>query len=126
MKFFFDYIFYRVARFYFKWDKRHGITAISAVTMIQALIISDVIGFIGKLIYNRSVTQNYVAEVKLVGISLFLILLFFNYRKYYGKYFKYKNYWKEETKKEQFKRGVLVIFSLIIPWIPLILMGIYW
>jgi formate hydrogenlyase subunit 3/multisubunit Na+/H+ antiporter MnhD subunit len=126
MKFFFDYIFYRVARFYFKWDKRHGITAISAITMIQALIISDFIGFVGKLFFDRSVTQNYVVEAKFIGISLFLILLFFNYKKYYGSYFKYKNYWKEESRKEHFVKGVLVLLSLIVPWIPLILMGIYW
>jgi hypothetical protein len=124
MKFFFDYIFYRVARFYFKWDKRHAITAVIAVTMIQTLLVMDLTGFIIRLFYNRYVLQDYVQITKFICLTLYFGLLIMNYLKYKGEYAKCKAYWKEETESKQFYRGLLVLFSLLIPWIPIILMAL--
>jgi hypothetical protein len=126
MNFFFDYIFYRVAKFYFKWDKRNGFTAICAVSMVQSLIIVDILTFTIRLFYERDITHKYSGIARNIGVFIVIFFLIINYLKYYGKYFKYKNYWKEESRNEFYYRGIFVIFSLIIPWIPIILIGVYW
>lgn len=53
------------------------------------------------------------------------MLLIYNYQKYNGKYNKLRLYWKEETRHTRISKGFLVVNSLILPWIPLILMGYY-
>lgn len=126
MNFFFDYIYYRMTKFYFKWDGRTGITAIIGVSMIQSLVILDIFTIILRRNYDRSVTKNYVEEGKWVTITILLSFIIFNYVKYNGKYNKYRSYWKDESYNANLIKGWLVVLSLILPWVPLILIGVYW
>jgi len=126
MKTLFDYIFYRVARFYYKWDNSNGITGIIAVTMVQALLILDLIIIISKFKYDRTITSQYAPSIKLAASIFFIVLLLLNFRKYYDKFHTYKKRWNGEEKNAFFNHGILVMLSLIIPWTILILIGIYW
>lgn len=124
MNLIFNYIFYRVARVYFKWDKRHALTAIIAVTMVQTLLVLDIIGLGIRVFYEKGILKDHVQTTKIIALAMYVALLIVNYLKFEGKYFKYKAYWKEETKEQQFYRGFLVVLALTLPWTPLILMGI--
>lgn len=126
MNFFFDYIYYRITKFYFKWDGRTGGTAIVAISMIQTLIVGDIAVFLVRLFVDRSDTASYS---KAIGYFFAIMLIFFvlyNYRKYNGRYNKFRSVWKEETREKKLIKGFLVIASLVVPWIPIILIGVYW
>jgi len=122
-RFFFDYIYYRITKFYFKWDGRNGITSIIGISMIQILIIIDVFTVIIRIFYERGDFQ-HIGFVKYLIVFLFGILSFYNYRKYHNKYHSLKAYWKDEPEKVKLIKGILVIVSLIAPWIPLIFIGV--
>lgn len=126
MKFFFDYIYYRITRFYFKWDGRTGGTAIVAISMIQTLLIGDIVVFLSRLILERTDTIPHSKTIAYSFGVILVLLVIYNYRKYNGRYNKFRSFWKRETNNERFLKGILVIASLIGPWIPIILIGIYW
>lgn len=108
---------------YFKWDGRTGATGIIAITMVQLLLLMDFFVFIMRIFYDRNETKNYLFLGKFVILVLYTILFIYNYRKYNGKYNKLRYYWKDEPRRVRIGKGFLVIVSLILPWIPLILMG---
>jgi hypothetical protein len=123
-RFYFDYIYFRMTQAYFKWDGRTGGTSIVAITMVQTLLLSDISLFVLRLFYSRNETKNHLFLGKCVTLLLYTILFIYNYRKYNGKYNKLRFYWKDETRRIRIYKGFLVIISLILPWIPLLLMGI--
>ena len=126
MNFYFDYIYYRITQFYFKWDGRTGGTAIVAISMIQTLLVGDIFVFFSRLSFNRDDTAPYSKMIGYVFVLILVLLVIYNYHKYDGNYNRLKLYWKEETGKLRLVRGFLVIISLLLPWLPIILIGIYW
>ena len=126
MNFFFDYIYYRLTRFYFKWDGKGSSTALIGVSMIQTLVIIDFAIFISKFFYDRSETAQYTKLFSGISIALFILFFLFNYLKYKNKYNIYRNHWKNEDIHEYRKRGIFVRLALSIPWLVLILIGTLW
>lgn len=126
MKFFFEYIYYRITQFYFKWDGRTGGTAIVAISMIQTLLIGDIVVFLSILLLEKGDTSPYSKTIAYFFGIILVMLVIYNYRKYNGRYNKFRSFWKKETRRERFFKGVLVITSLICPWIPIIIIGVYW
>jgi len=126
MSFFFDYIYYRVTQFYFKWDGRTGGTAIVAVSMIQTLLVGDIAIFLLRLVFDRSDTAPYAKTIAYFFGGILVLLMIYNYRKYNGSYNKFRSFWREETNSQRLVKGFFVIASLIIPWIPILLIGVYW
>jgi hypothetical protein len=125
--FFFDYIYYRMNKFYFKWDGRNGITSVIGVSMIQCLVLFDLLFFIERIFYTKQqiVASNTAKAGGYIGIACLTGLIIYNYFKYYGKYNSFKSRWKNETNGERNIRGVLVLLCLVFPWVPMILMGIF-
>ncbi|ULQ54901.1 hypothetical protein KJS94_09650 [Flavihumibacter rivuli] len=119
----FDYIYYRVIQFYFKWDGRNGATALIIVSMIQALLVIDLLLIILKLKYTKEQIAPNSKYYAYVGVGIFLVFLVSNYWRYRNKYNYLKKIWKDESPKSRKLRGVLVIVSLITPWILFLLMG---
>lgn len=122
----FDYIYYRLNRFYFRWDGRNGITAVIGVSMIQCLIIFDLILLIQRIFYSRVLIVSFGSSKAMpyLAVALMLILMLVNYFKYLDKYNKFRSRWKNESRNDQISRGILVIICLVAPWVPLILLGI--
>jgi len=121
---FLDYIYYRVAKVYFKWDGRTGATGIIAVSMIEIIALLNVIIFINYLIYDDQPNPNagvWVCIYVLVGF--FVILM--NYRKYDGKYNQLKRHWVSEPARLREIKGLLVIVALLLPWLPLFVFWFY-
>ena len=112
MYFFFDYIYYRLTKFYFKWDGRTGGTGIVGVSMIQGVMLLNSFFFLYGQIYGILKRQMHPWEKWLIAVAFFGIV-YLNYRKYNGKYNKFRSYWKDESSFKRFIKGLMVIVSLI-------------
>jgi hypothetical protein len=120
---FFEYLYYRITKAYLKWDGDEGITAIIAISMLQTLLIGDLIIFIIRLFLDRGETLEYAKIASGVGVGMFLLLGFINFSKYRKKFEEYQLRWSNENKSKRRIRGVLIVVSLIIPWLILIYFG---
>lgn len=121
---FFDYIYYRVNKAYFKWDGRNGSTSIIAVSMLQTMIITDIFVVFIKMNFDENSVASYSKTIAYVAVALFCVFAFFNYFKYKDKYNNLKTRWKNETTMQRIFNGFLVVLSLIIPWVLLVMIAV--
>ena len=124
--FFFGYIFYRMTAAYHKWDGRNGITSLIGISMIQGCILLDIVFFLLRLFFEREQLHAHLPLARWIILVTYGLILVFNYRKYDNTYNKFRFYCKDESKSKRRIKGILVVVSLIVPWLPIILMGIYW
>jgi fatty acid desaturase len=117
MNFFFDYIFFRVAKFYSKWDEGRPMKAVLAVVLIEFFLISDLVLFFLRLTVGIEGMRGHVKLVKWIVLGTFFVLIVYNYRKYYHNYDKYKDHWAEESPRAKKNRGYLVLLSIVLPLI---------
>jgi hypothetical protein len=120
----FDYIYYRLVSFYFKWDGRNGITAVIGVSMIQVLTVIDIVLFFTRLNFSRSELAPYSKTIGYAGLGITFLVIVINYFRYRNKYNSFKKKWKHESKSERRRKGVLVIICLVLPLLLLVIMGI--
>ncbi len=125
MKFYFDYIFYRMAQFFFKRDGSLADRAIFGVSMIQSLIILTICLIITHFLFSTQYLHSHSKQGGLIAVCITLLFIIYNFRKYKGRYHIYREYWKDELHSQRVKKGYLVLFSLIMPWIMIFLVGIY-
>jgi membrane protein YdbS with pleckstrin-like domain len=118
---FFDYTYYRVTKFYVKWEGRKGVTGIFAVGMLQLLLIGIPINLFTR--FGLGVERSdYAGKIaKNAAMLLLIVILILNFKKYYGKFNTYRYKWENETHSTL--KGYLVILSLVIPWIIIIYIG---
>lgn len=123
--FFFDYIYYRVNQFYFKWDGRNGITSVIAVSLIQCLSIANLFLIPERLLYTRQQisSDGNSKKIAYAAACVLLLLIAYNYYKYENKFNYFKRIWKDEPLKMRRIKGWLVLFCLVFPFIPLIILG---
>ena len=114
-----------MAKLYFKWDGDFAIRALIGVTMIQLLVVLDGAIFIMRLFFERNITKDYIGIGKWLIALSFFVLLIYNQKKYKGKYLPLHHLWGDESKATKIRKGILVILSLVVPWLPLILMGVW-
>lgn len=108
MIFFFDYVWFRIAKLYIKTDS-DGITASAFLGLSQGIFIGDIVhlfnNYIGRF---RGV---YQAEVGII-----LVLIAFNYFKFKKKYWNLRQKYVE-SKNAAFIKGILVFIVLVFPLI---------
>ena len=119
-RFFFDYIYYRITKTYFKWDGRTGGTAIVAISLIQALFVFDIMAIIARIFFDKLFFAPYTKAISPIAFILVFALGFFNYQKYNGTYNKFRSHWKDESETAQALKGLLVALSIFLPFVPLI------
>jgi hypothetical protein len=122
----FDYIYYRLTKFYFKWDGSTGITAVIGVSMIQTLLLADVTIVMIRLIWEGADYKPYSKVIANSFVAILFLFIIINNWKYNGNYDKFCLLWKHESRNIKLVKGLLVIFSLILPWVPIFLIGMYW
>jgi hypothetical protein len=115
--FFFEYIYYRMTKFYFRWDGRMGITAILGISMIQFIVASDILAIIMRVFVKRSGKFNFPDFVPYLAVILFLLLTALNYYRYQKKYSSLKFKYKDEPKSIERKKTIVIILLLLIPWV---------
>lgn len=121
MDFSFEYIYYRLTRLYFKWDGRKGITSIISIAMIQMVLLMILTGLLLLIFFRVDIIFEYIDFYKyFIGFSyvLFLVLA---YRKYTGRYNQLRLRWKNESRKIFYFKGLIVLLSLVVPWVLFVL-----
>lgn len=121
----FDYIYYRVSKVYLKWDGRSGITGIMALTMMQSLLITEAFTIILRCFYSRDEIKELPIRLSYIALVICVVVVFFNTKRYYNTFNKYRFYWKEEPKNLFRLKGGLVLLSLILPWLFLFILDKY-
>ena len=114
MSFFFEYIFYRINQFYFKWDGRRGITSIIAICMIELMLLIDILLLAFRLVNGTNQRQMHPGE-KWLFVVVYILLYIYNSKKYGGNYNKYRYYWKDESWGKRLYKGLFVLLSLVVP-----------
>ena len=123
MNSFFDYIYYRVCKVFFKWDGIDGHRALWAVTMIQTVLIADFVLAFFAFTWGRASLFPYSKILGYSVVGILIILAIVNSRKYDGRYNEFDAQWKDEFKNRKLLKGILVIISMSIPWIGLFLIS---
>jgi archaellum biogenesis protein FlaJ (TadC family) len=124
--FFFDYIYYRVTKAYFRWDGENSITAAISISMIQSLLPLECLILVMYIISDRDPNKPlYPKAFNYVWVAVMVALMIYNFRKHNNKYDSYKAKWKDEPRKQRVIKGFLVLFFMILPWAIGILEGIY-
>ena len=113
--FFFNYIFYRIAKLRFKRDGTDAGTAVTLVSLLQAILLEFIIQPIFSLIFTRNELALHAKQIGWFAGFIFILLLIYNYRKYDNKYDEYHNRWQGKKSFTRFYKGLLVIISFIIP-----------
>ena len=97
--------------------------------MIKLTLFLDLVAVIFALFFSRNEISAH-KEIQIYGkwviLIVFITLLLLTKRRYDGSYNSLRFYWKDESKSAVFYKGVLVILSLVLPWIPILLLGMLW
>ncbi|MGN6639839.1 MAG: hypothetical protein ACTHJ8_13090 [Mucilaginibacter sp.] len=107
---------------FFKWDGTSGSRALIGIAMIQTLLVSEIITVILRMLFLRIQLKPYFKEIALTYVIIGVIFLVLNMRKYAGKYSDYQDHWKNEPEGKRTLRGILVVLSLIAPWMLFFIM----
>ncbi|WP_123906678.1 hypothetical protein [Chryseobacterium sp. MYb7] len=114
MKDFFDYHYYRVAKFYYKRDGADATTALISVSAVQAWIVINILLFIKELFFQDINLKKY-------GWIIFLIvmvgILIYNNIRYKNKYQELRNRWINENRKDKTMKGLIIILTIIFSWL---------
>lgn len=106
----FDYIWFRIARLYYKRDS-DGITASAFLSLSQGIFVGDLIQIIVRRTgFSDSFYHSPASKIEVVIIICLFIFNYFNYRK---KYRALRERWKEEG--YSLLKGLLVTMVLIMP-----------
>ena len=119
-----DYAWYRVAKYYYKWDS-DGITASAFLGLSLGLLINDGIYLI---IYHTDAVDRYFHSISIqsygkIGLTLTLSIVAYNYFRYRKMYRHFREKWKHEKKGLAYAlKGLAVLLGLIAPLILLFLL----
>lgn len=116
----FDYMFYRMAVFFFRRDGSHAPRAVAFVSLSQAFLIFD---FVLIIIHQFQVLRDstlFKDNMALFGAALNLIFLLLNYWRYRRGYSELSDRWRNVESSLQRKiRGGLVVLGVILPFLSM-------
>ncbi|UXE67867.1 MAG: hypothetical protein KA713_04485 [Chryseotalea sp. WA131a] len=115
-----EYIFYRVAKFYYKRDGSSAFRAVAVLSVMQGMLLVDLLLLIRVLFLHQSDVQGYVKYGRMIGVALAVLLIALNYFHFRGKYWKLSDRWREKEKDNpalRKTRGWLVVFAIILPFL---------
>lgn len=115
----FDYVFYKVAKFFYKRDGIEAARAQAIVTILQSFILIDVFGFILQTVVGLERLSEYVKYSTYIAAALTSVLFIFNHYRYKNKYWRFADKWRnKETTQQKISRicGVLlfVVFLIVV------------
>jgi hypothetical protein len=117
----FDYVYYRINKAYFKWDGRNGATSIITVSMVQSMVLGDIIALTLKEILTKEELNSKAKLIAYTWAVIFIVLLVLNLFKYKNRYNALKRKWKDESELIRTVRGFGVFFIVLFPWLVLYL-----
>ncbi|MGV2449779.1 hypothetical protein [Chryseobacterium sp.] len=113
MKDFFDYHYYRVAKFYYKRDGSDATTALISISAVQGWLVINILLFIKELFFQ---------DIKLkygwiIFLAVMIGVLIYNKKKYKNKYSELRNRWIHENSKDKAINGLIIILTIIFSWL---------
>jgi riboflavin transporter FmnP len=118
---FFDYIFYRIAKAYYKREGTDAFTASLLVGAMQATIICDIVLIIVRFFYSRQETSQHVTSIKYAAGIVIICLIILNYSKYKNRYAQFSERFSTSNELPT----ILIFLIALTPLFLLILLGIY-
>ncbi|WP_462227999.1 hypothetical protein [Mucilaginibacter sp.] len=114
-----------MAQFFFKRDGSDAIRAILGISMVQMLILFILSFITVHFTLSAQYLHLHSKQSGEIGVFITLLLIFYNYKKYKGRYSYYREYWQDEVRSQRLLKGYLVLISLILPWIAVFLIATY-
>ena len=118
-----NYIYFRLAKYFFKEDGTSAIRALLLLSTFQGLLIIEAVS----VILNHFLTPYEIAHYEVISrisaVAFCILLLVLNMVKYRGKYFLFREKWRHEELKTKRIRGTFVMLAIILPWVGIILSG---
>jgi len=116
-----DYMYYRTARAYYKWDGKQGITAVFGVALfISALSCFSCLAF-GRLLFGKTIFLQYKTLFESVIVGVSLLILFFTFKRYLNSFDNLHERFKDESEFTRKWKGLIVVVFYILPWVILII-----
>ena len=115
MTFYFDYIYYRFYKVFYKWDGEEGNRALLSITAIQTMLVFDLAYLIMRVLYSPDVLKPYAKGIGISVICLGIAIYVRNYRIYTGRYHFLHEHWKHESRAIGFYKGLLIFASILFP-----------
>lgn len=113
MRDFFDYHYYRVAKFYYKRDGSDATTALISVSAVQAWIVINILLLIKEVFFqDTKLTYGWI-----VFLGVMVVVLIYNKKKYKNKYSELRNRWIHENSKDKAINGLIIILTIIFSWL---------
>lgn len=121
--FFFDYIYYRIARAFIKEGGKHG--AVLCVILIQLIFISDILMLVASyLIRNSFVALDQLRTyhvIEIIGLIALLPIIRYNIKRFdHLQYPIYKKHWSYESRQQFIFKGFAVLLVSVSPVLILI------
>ncbi len=110
---FFDYIYYRLARLYFKTDGKDSIAPIALLTLIQIFICIDFLSLIYFEILSKAFSKPTLRLSKFLYVFVAILLLIYNYSRYKDKFNSFDDKWNGETKGVKITKGIMILLFII-------------
>lgn len=111
----FDYIFYKVAKFFYKRDGIEASRAQAVVTVLQGFILIDLTGLILQPTVGLENLSEYLKYSTHIAVALSVVLFTFNHYRYKNKYWRFADRWRnKETTGQKVIRGFLAFKAVIV------------
>ncbi len=112
----FNYIFYRAAKFLYRYDGNEAFRSIGLVSLFQTLLIFGIVGGVSRFCFPLNETAKYANLVGKMSGVVVVVLMIINYIYYKNKYSIFEERWGEsESQSTRRIRGILVILALLTP-----------
>lgn len=111
--YFFDYIYYRLAKLYFKTEGKGSIAPIALITLIQIFICIDFLSLVYFEILSKAFSRQTVGLSKFLYVIVAILLLIYNYRRYKDKFCSFNERWNRETKRVKITKGIMIFLFII-------------
>lgn len=125
---FFDYIYFRLAKVYYKWDGEEADTASIGIAMLLFAVINDILVLFRVLIYGfapfSKFTKNYIIFFYLAIIFGILQIVIKKYKDYPIQ----NNKWNEIPKNKAKLHTILiyVVGYILLVGVPALVLGNWW
>lgn len=117
---YFDYVYFRTAKFFFKKDGADATRALAFLSMTQSILLFELFFTINRYLLKLPIKGS---DTKLAAIIFTFFLCYLNHLRYKNKYFLFRQKWFNEENLLYTIKGYLVLLALMAPFIILLLMA---
>lgn len=117
MKFYFDYFYYRITKFFSKYPADKGIRAICLIGLTQSLFILSVVELSLPLFLHKSEIKMILSHFIWLAAIVVFVSFFLGFLNYNGKYPEYERHWRYESKTQKSFKGAAILLSSIASFI---------